>query len=63
MENPYVQYFIGLALTAYPTWRIIKRSGLNQLWSALLLLPGIGSLIILAILAFSDWPLNSKEGA
>lgn len=58
MDNGLVQYFVGLALTAYPTWRIIKRTGLNPNWSALLLIPGLGGLIIVVMLAFTDWPLN-----
>jgi len=63
MENSFVQYLIGLALTAFPIWRIIKRTGLNQYWSALVLIPGIGPLIILIMLAFSEWPISSKRGA
>ncbi len=63
MENAFLQYFVGLALTAYPTWRIIKRTGLNQNWAALILIPGLGGLIILVMLAFSDWPVKSQRGA
>lgn len=63
MDNTIVQYLIGLALTVYPTWRIIKRTGLNQYWSALLLVPGFGWLVILIMLAFSDWPVGSNGGA
>lgn len=63
MENGIVQYLIGLAITAYPTWRIVKRTGLNPNWAALILLPGIGGLIILIMLAYSDWPINSEGGA
>lgn len=63
MENVILQYLVGLALTAYPTWRIIKRAGLNPNWAALILIPGLGGLIILIMLAFSDWPISSKGGA
>lgn len=63
MENRLVQYLVAVALTAYPTWRIIKRTGLNQYWAALILIPGLGVLIILIMLAFSDWPINDEGGA
>jgi hypothetical protein len=63
MENILVRYLVGLALTAYPTWRIIKRTGLNQYWAALILIPGFGGLIILIMLAFSEWPIYSEGGA
>jgi hypothetical protein len=62
MDNILVQYMIGLALTVYPTWKIIKRTGLNQYWAALLFIPGLGGLIVLVMLAFSDWPINSEGG-
>ena len=60
MENGFIQYLVALALTAYPTWRIIKRTGLNPNWVALVLIPGFGGLIILIMLAFTDWPINHK---
>jgi hypothetical protein len=63
MENGFINYLIYLALTAYPTWRIIKRTGLNANWTALVLIPGFGFFIILIMLAFSKWPLNTKGDA
>ena len=63
MESGLIQYLVGLALTAYPTWRIIKRTGLNPNWAALVLIPGLGGLIILIMLAFSEWPMNTQGGA
>ena len=61
MNNLLIRYLATLAFTTYPTWRIIKRTGLNKYWAALILLPGLGSLSILIMLAFSDWP-NTSEG-
>ena len=63
MENTFIEYLIGLALIVYPTWRIIKRAGFNQIWAAALLIPGLGWLVILAMLAFSEWPINSERGS
>ncbi|WP_339133266.1 MAG: hypothetical protein WGN25_12305 [Candidatus Electrothrix sp. GW3-4] len=61
-NNSIIQYLIGIALTLYPTWRIVKRTGLNPNWSALLLIPGLGALIVTCMLALSEWPLNDRRG-
>jgi uncharacterized membrane protein YhaH (DUF805 family) len=39
-----------------PTWRICERAGFSGAWSLLHLVPVIGSFIVMAILAFGDWP-------
>lgn len=39
-----------------PTWRICVRAGFSGAWSLLHLIPVIGSFIVMAILAFGDWP-------
>ncbi|HEU5095462.1 MAG TPA: hypothetical protein VFT77_09910 [Reyranella sp.] len=39
-----------------PTWRICVRAGFSGGWSLLHLIPMIGSFIVMAILAFGDWP-------
>ncbi len=39
-----------------PTWRICVRAGFAGAWSLLHLLPVIGFFIVMAILAFGDWP-------
>lgn len=39
-----------------PTWRICVRAGFAGAWSLLHLIPVIGSLVVMAILAFGDWP-------
>lgn len=39
-----------------PTWRICTRAGFSGAWSLLHFLPVIGSFIVMAILAFGDWP-------
>ena len=62
MEKDILQYIVGTALTIYPVWRIIKRTGLNPNWAAILVIPGLGAIAILLMLAFSDWPLNQKRG-
>ncbi len=39
-----------------PTWRICTRAGFSGALSLLHLVPFVGSLAVMAILAFSDWP-------
>ena len=39
-----------------PTWRICERAGYSGLLSLFHLLPVLGSFIIMAVLAFGDWP-------
>jgi hypothetical protein len=39
-----------------PTWRICVRAGFAGAWSLLHLVPVIGSFVVMAILAFGDWP-------
>lgn len=39
-----------------PTWRICVRAGFSGWLSLLHLVPVVGSLVVMAILAFSDWP-------
>ena len=39
-----------------PTWRICNRAGYSGAMSLLHLIPGVGTLIVFAILAFGTWP-------
>jgi len=36
-------------------WRILKKAGLEGALSLLILIPGIGYIIVLCILAFAEW--------
>jgi uncharacterized membrane protein YhaH (DUF805 family) len=46
-----------------PTWRICVRAGFSGAWSLLHLIPVIGSFIVMAILAFGDWPNGEASGS
>lgn len=48
-------FVLALALII-PTWRICTRAGFAGAWALLHFLPVIGSFIVMAILAFGDWP-------
>ncbi len=46
-----------------PTWRICTRAGFSGALSLFHLVPVIGSFIVMAILAFSDWPNGEASPA
>jgi hypothetical protein len=53
-------FLLGHALLALvliiPTWRICARAGFSGALSLLHFVPIVGSLVVMAVLAFSDWP-------
>jgi hypothetical protein len=49
-------YLVMTLLLIIPVWRICARAGFGGAWSLLLLLPLFGHFIVMAILAFGDWP-------
>ena len=46
-----------------PTWRICTRAGFSGALSLFHLVPVIGSFIVMAVLAFSDWPNGEASPA
>ena len=44
-----------------PTWRICTRAGFSGALSLFHLVPVIGSFIVMAILAFGDWPAGEAR--
>jgi hypothetical protein len=48
-------------LLIIPTWRIFTRAGFSGALSLLHLVPVVGILIVMAILAFSDWPAGEAR--
>ena len=50
-----VHVLVALVLII-PTWRICTRAGFSGALSLFHLVPLIGPFIVMAILAFSDWP-------
>jgi hypothetical protein len=49
-----------VALTIFIFWRIFKKTGQNGAMSLIALIPGIGTIIVLCILAFSKWPIETE---
>ncbi|NHR04943.1 hypothetical protein HA052_07000 [Chromobacterium haemolyticum] len=56
-----VNLVMAVLVTAYPLWRIFKRVGLPPYYALLVLVPVLGMLAALWILARSKWP--AFEGA
>lgn len=51
--------FVVLALMVFPVfcfWRIFTKAGHNGAMALLCLVPLVGMIIVLCILAFGDWP-------
>ena len=55
-----VIYFIAGLLMIYPASRILKRAGINPLFSLMMVIPVFGYLVVIGILAFSDWPTEPE---
>ncbi len=56
--------FLMLTMIAFPIfcfWRIFVKTGQNGALSLLCLIPGIGLIIVLCILAFGEWPISSRQ--
>ena len=48
-------------LLIIPSWRILGRAGYSGALSLFHLVPVIGSFIVMAILAFGDWPAGEAH--
>jgi uncharacterized membrane protein YhaH (DUF805 family) len=56
--------FIAIvAFTIWIYWRIFVRAGFNGALSLLNLVPGVGQLICMVILAFGQWPIEEELAA
>jgi uncharacterized membrane protein YhaH (DUF805 family) len=56
--------FVAIIIfTLWVYWRIFAKAGFNGAMSLLNLVPGIGQLICMIILAFSRWPIEDQMDA
>lgn len=46
---------IGIAIVMIPSWFICKKAGFSPWLSLLCLIPSLGTLVLLYVLAFADW--------
>ncbi len=56
-----VGHLLVSLLLIIPTWRIFVRAGFSGALSLLHLVPVVGLLVVMAILAFSDWPAGEAS--
>ena len=59
MEHPHflaLGGIVALLLLGVPLWKIFGKAGFAPAWALLILLPGIGNLAILLLLACRRWP-------
>ncbi|MBV8197717.1 MAG: hypothetical protein JO263_06260 [Candidatus Eremiobacteraeota bacterium] len=52
-----------MAFTIWVYWRIFAKAGYNGAMSLLNLIPGIGPLICMIVLAFGRWPIEDELSA
>ena len=48
-------YIIGVVIVMVPCWFILKKAGFTPWLSLLCILPSLGTLILLYVLAFTEW--------
>lgn len=61
MPMLFFMLLIGLAMVIFQIWlyfRIFAKAGYNGWWGLLSLVPGIGPLVVLLVLAFDNWPIH-----
>ena len=51
-----IGYVIFVILLVFPLWRIFGRTGMNPMLALFLLIPVMGALICVLILALGRWP-------
>jgi uncharacterized membrane protein YhaH (DUF805 family) len=54
-------HFVVALVLIIPTWRICTRAGFSGALALFHLVPLVGSFVVMAILAFGDWP-NGEAG-
>ena len=50
-----IMILIGIAIVMIPTWFVCKKAGFSPWLSLLCLVPSLGLLVLLYVLAFADW--------
>ncbi|HYM30751.1 MAG TPA: hypothetical protein VEU47_05595 [Candidatus Cybelea sp.] len=55
-------WVVVTALFVVPFWRIFERAGLAGPIALIGIIPGIGPLVLMAVLAFSRWPNLESSG-
>lgn len=56
LQSPYLGLLLFNLATVWPTWRILRRAGLDPRWALLVLIP-FGMVPVIGVLAHSRWPV------
>src|SRR5579872_4148369 len=54
----FIGYFVVVALVMVPCWFICKKAGFSPWLSLLCIIPSLGTLVLLYVLAFADWKVG-----
>jgi hypothetical protein len=54
---------VAIALVMVPCWFILKKAGFSPWLSLLCILPSLGTLILLYVLAFAEWKVTPVQQA
>lgn len=54
---------IGIAIVMIPCWFILKKAGFSPWLSLLCLIPSLGTLVLLYVLAFAEWKVPPPMAA
>jgi len=57
LHDPRFGALLFSLLSLWPCWRILRRAGWQPLWSLLVLVPVVGLLLVLVVLAHAHWPV------
>ncbi len=58
-----IVFIVIMALTVWIYWRIFVKAGYNGALALLNLVPGVGPLVVMVILAFGRWPIEDELAA
>ena len=58
-----IGYVVVVALVMVPCWFILKKAGFSPWLSLLCIVPSLGTLVLLYILAFADWKVIAAPQA
>lgn len=58
-----VVYVVTVIIVMVPCWRILKKAGFTPWLALLCILPSLGTLVLLYVVAFSDWKVVSAPEA
>ncbi len=57
LSDPFVKYYLSALVILYPLIRIFRRAGLPPVYAITVLVPFIGYIVAVAVLALQRWPV------